>query len=300
MFYRLVHAFSEDAGNSMPPVLGVVYEEVRKENANARFAPVTKFLADKGIRVPRLLADVPERQAYATDFVEGVMLEDAAKEKGVDFIRLYRPVLEILKQLWSISCDDENLPALEPGFGPGLFEWEREFFVRQCVTGRYGIKKVPASAAKELEFVAERLAKEPKVLVHRDFQSANILYSGDDREKPWLIDYQGMRPGPAAYDVAALLFDPYVPMDGTSRKLLIDLASKLSPAAPSPETVFFAGVQRLCQAIGAFCRLSSAGQPQYEQYISQGLDNLHQAAHGAGLPAFAEFVHELMHLEKMR
>ena len=152
----------------------------------------------------------------------------------------------------------------------------------------------------ELESVAERLSAEPKVLVHRDFQSANILYSGDDRSKPWLIDYQGMRPGPAAYDVASLLFDPYVPMDDTDRKLLIDLAAKSAPSAPSAETVVLAAVQRLCQALGAFCRLSAAGQPQFEGYIGRALDNLHHAAHDAGLSAFAEFTHELIHHEKMR
>ena len=300
MFYRLMRGFSEDAKNSVPPVLGVVYEEARKENANARFASVTKFLADKGVRVPKLLVDLPGGKAYATEFIEGVSLEDAAKGKGVDFIKLYRPVLEILKKLWSVPCDDKDLPELEPGFGPELFGWERELFVTRCVTGRYGIKKIPGPVAKELESVAERLSNEPKILVHRDFQSANVLYSGDDRTKPWLIDYQGLRPGPAAYDVASLLFDPYVAMDGTDRKLLIDLASGLCPAAPSPEMVNIAGVQRLCQALGAFCRLSAAGQPQFERFISRGLDNLHHAAHDSGLQAVAEFIHELMHHEKMR
>jgi aminoglycoside/choline kinase family phosphotransferase len=148
--------------------------------------------------------------------------------------------------------------------------------------------------------VAEKLSAEPKVLVHRDFQSANILYSGDDISKPWLIDYQGMRRGPAAYDVASVLFDPYVPMDGTDRKLLVELAAKLGPGAPSEKMIVLAAVQRLCQALGAYCRLSAAGQPQFEKYISRALSNLHHAAHDVGLPAFAEFTHELMHHEKMR
>ena len=300
MFYRLVRGFSEDAGNSPPPVLGVVYEEARKENANARFASVTKFLASKGVRVPKLLADLPDRNAYATEFVEGCSLEDAASEKGADFMKLYTPVLDILKGLWAIPADDPGLPELEPAFGKELFAWERDLFARECVKGRYGIGSIPADAERELESVADRLGAEPKVLVHRDFQSANVLYSGDDRTKPWLIDHQGMRPGPAAYDVASLLYDPYVPMDSTDRKLLVELASKLGPSAPSAGMVVLAAVQRLCQALGAFCRLSAAGQPQFGKYIARALENLHHAAHDAELPAFAEFVHELMHHEKMR
>jgi aminoglycoside/choline kinase family phosphotransferase/dTDP-glucose pyrophosphorylase len=300
MFYRLVRGFSEDANNTTPPVLGVVYEEARKENANARFAAVTRFLASKGVRVPKLLADLPEQKAYATGFVEGRSLEAVASEKGVDFIKLYLPVLESLKGLWSIPLDDADMPELEPAFGEELFAWERGLFVRECVKGRYGIESLPANVESELVSVAERLSAERKVLVHRDFQSANVLYSGDDRSKPWLIDYQGMRPGPAAYDVASLLYDPYVPMDDTSRKLLIELAAKLGPSAPSAETVVLAAVQRLCQALGAFCRLSAAGQPQFERYVERALGNVHHAAHDAGLSAFAEFTHQLIHHEKMR
>ena len=66
------------------------------------------------------------------------------------------------------------------------------------------------------------------------------------------------------------------------------------------ETVVLAAVQRLCQALGAYCRLSAAGQPQFERYIGRALGNLHNAAHGAGLSASAEFIHEMIHHEKMR
>ena len=300
MFYKLVRGFSEDANNTTPSILGVVYEEARKENANARFAAITRFLASKGVRVPKLLSDLPESNAYATEFIQGESLENAANKKGADFMKLYLPVLDLLKKLWTIPVDAEDLPELEPEFGPELFAWERSLFEKECVVGRYGFEAIPEAAAKELESVAEKLSAEPKVLVHRDFQSANILYSGEDISKPWLIDYQGTRRGPAAYDVASVLFDPYVPMDGTERKLLVELAAKLGPVAPSEEMVVIAAVQRLCQALGAYCRLSAAGQPQFEKYISRALSNLHHAAHDAGLSALAEFTHELMHHEKMR
>ena len=252
------------------------------------------------MRVPKLLVDLPASNAYATEFVRGESLEDVANKKGADFMKLYMPVLDILKKLWAIPVDAEDLPELEPGFGIELFAWERSLFEKECVVGRYGFEAIPEAAAKELESVAEKLASEPKVLVHRDFQSANILYSGDEISKPWLIDYQGMRKGPAAYDVASILFDPYVPMDGTDRKLLVELAAKLGSGAPTEGMVVLAAVQRLCQALGAYCRLAAAGQPQFEKYISRALSNLHHAAHDAGLSAFAEFTHELMHHEKMR
>ena len=113
-----------------------------------------------------------------------------------------------------------------------------------------------------------------------------------------LIDYQGMRPGPAAYDVASLLYDPYVPMDGTDRKLLLEILSK-GRTSPSPRMVTLAAVQRLCQALGAYCRLAAAGQPRFTKYILRALGNLHHAVHDAELPALAAFSHTLIDREKI-
>ena len=298
MFYKLHRSVASESGEPHgSPVLGVIYEEARKENANARFAPITRFLAAHGVAVPKLLADLPERNAYATAFVEGKSLEELANAKGADLVKLYLPALDVLKSLWAIPLDSQDMPELEPAFGPELFRWERELFVRECVSARYGMDALPKDVQQELEDVAAALAKEPQVFVHRDFQSSNLLYAGSGA-KPMLIDYQGMRPGPAAYDVASLLYDPYVPMDGTDRKLLLEILSK-GRTSPSPRMVTLAAVQRLCQALGAYCRLAAAGQPRFTKYILRALGNLHHAVHDAELPALAAFSHTLIDREKI-
>ena len=298
MFYRLYRSVP-DGAEAPASVLGVIYEEARPENANARFAPVTRFLAAHGVSVPKLLADLPARNAYATDFVDGQSLEDLANAKGADLVKLYMPALDVLKRLWAIPPDAPDAPALEQPFGPTLYAWERELFVRECVKGRYGLDALPADVQAELEGVAEALAKEPQVLVHRDFQSSNLLYPNGAGAKPQLIDYQGLRLGPAAYDVAALLYDPYVPLDDTDRKLLLELLAR-DPAAPSARIVTLAAVQRLCQALGAYCRLAAAGQSRFTKYILRALGNLHHAVHAAALPALAAFSHTLIDREKLR
>ena len=299
MFYKLHRSVPTDTEeNRAAPVLGVIYEEARKENANAKFARCTRFLAAHGVPVPKLLTDLPAQNAYATEFVCGKSLEDLANVKGCDLLKLYIPVLDILKRLWTIPLDAADAPEFEPAFGPDLYRWERELFARECVTGRYGMDELPSDVAQELEGVAAALAKEPQVLVHRDFQSSNLLYAADGA-KPQLIDYQGMRPGPAAYDVASLLYDPYVPLDETDRKLLLELLAK-DPSAPSARIVTLAAVQRLCQALGAYCRLAAAGQARFTRYILRALGNLHHAVHGAELPALAAFSHTLIDREKLR
>ena len=296
MFYRLYRGGSEQA--TAGSALGVIYEETRKENANARFPVLTRFLDGNGVCVPKLLADLPESHAYATEFVDGKDLETRANEKGADLVKLYLPAIEVLKKIWTVPVAAPDAPGFEPAFGPELYRWERELFVRECVRGRYGMDGLPADAERELEGVAEALTKEPCVLVHRDFQSSNLLYSAGGT-KPLLIDYQGIRPGAAAYDVASLLYDPYVPLDGTDRKLLLELLAK-DVSAPSPRLVTLAAVQRLCQALGAYCRLVAAGQPRFTTYILRALGNLHHAVHEAELPALAAFSHALIEREKIR
>ncbi len=293
MFYRLYRA---DDKASPASALAVIYEESRKENANAKFPAITRFLSEGGVRVPRMLADLPESNAYATEFVEGRELEALANEKGVDMVKLYLPALDVLKSLWSVPTDS-GVPELEPAFGPALYAWERDLFERECVKGRYGLDGLPEDAEKELEGVAAALCGEPRSLVHRDFQSANLIYPKDGG-KPYLIDYQGLRFGAAAYDVASLLYDPYVPMDATDRKMLIELAAK-AENAPSERAIRLAAVQRLCQALGAYCRLVKVGQTRFAKYILRALGNLHQAVHDAELPALAAFSHRMIDFEKL-
>ena len=56
--------------------------------------------------------------------------------------------------------------------------------------------------------------------MHRDFQSRNLMVH---QGRLWLIDFQGMRFGPPAYDLAALLIDPYVTLPESLQQGLIEL-----------------------------------------------------------------------------
>ena len=87
--------------------------------------------------------------------------------------------------------------------------------------------------------------------MHRDFQSQNIILRDG---QAYLIDFQGMRPGLAEYDLASLLYDPYVRLTESERAELLDfyrtIAAVNDPAFQ--EKVRLCAMQRLMQALGAY------------------------------------------------
>ena len=103
-----------------------------------------------------------------------------------------------------------------PPFDERLYRWERKFFAEQFLEKR----SAPAAAAggciqRDLARAGRKLLKTPRVLIHRDLQSSNIILKGG---RPFFIDFQGMRFGAAAYDLASLLCDPYVSLPSRCKR----------------------------------------------------------------------------------
>ena len=185
---------------------------------------------------------------------------------------------------------------LLPGFDDETWLWERNLFRKHCLGSRFA-REMPADVEKELEQVADVLENEPKALVHRDFQSTNVLWRGGEFR---FIDFQGMRLGPAAYDLASLVYDPYVAIPEGDRSELVSLYAKLCGRKEMEKVLPVAAVQRLVQCLGAYGRLASVGQPQFGRHSLPALENLQVAAAKAGLSAVKALAGELAEEERHR
>ena len=115
-------------------------------------------------------------------------------------------------------------------------------------------------------------------MVHRDFQSQNIIIRD---AKAHLIDFQGMRPGLAEYDLASLLFDPYVSFSREEcEELLTDYegkrASACRPVSPHFREIFgLCGIQRLMQALGFYGFAAVVkGNEAFLEYIPAAMTSL--------------------------
>jgi len=115
-------------------------------------------------------------------------------------------------------------------------------------------------------------------LMHRDFQSRNIMLKQNDC---YFIDFQGGRIGPIQYDLASLLIDPYVELPGHVQDLLAGYCADAIRAMIPTDTDRFLQCYRYCritrnlQALGAFGYLTRVKKKGYfKDYIPAAVRTL--------------------------
>ncbi len=283
----------------------IVYDDSKRAE-NAKYASHARWLAAHGISVPAVLADLPHLKTLALENAGSEDLLARSARRGEDRLYDYVAVVEALAKFNALESGHcEGREELEAPFDSALYKWERDLFREYCLGARFHME-MPAAVEKELESVAARLEKEPPALVHRDFQSTNIVWSGkvgggkDEARDFKFIDFQGMRRGPAAYDLASLLYDPYVTLREGERRALAALYAKKSGRADIAEVLPLAAVERLVQALGAYGRLESVGKSGFARHVLPALENLLAAADEAGLDAIGALAEDLIAKESER
>jgi NDP-sugar pyrophosphorylase family protein/aminoglycoside/choline kinase family phosphotransferase len=217
--------------------------------------------------------------------------------------RIYRKVLDILIQLHTVVT--ENIAGCNMlssrVFDYEHLRWETGYFAERFVSG-LGCMRIPEEAKILEEF--HRLARSvdaiPKTVVHRDFQSQNIMVERD--ETPRIIDYQGARMGPPAYDLSSLLWDPYFRIQDDMRERLVryyfekSRAYHIADPAAFRHALLLCRLQRHMQALGAYGFLTNVkGKKYFLKHIPQALDYLREETEETRteFPALYELVRSL-------
>jgi len=247
---------------------------------NAYWADINKFLSGLDIAVPRIIAqDIKRHFILLTDLGD----VDLWSQRFLPWKERRDYYFQALTQIYRLhSFDLKSIPTdakLSEGYGPRLYKWEHEYFLENLVGEVCKIKLSSSDAAKltkELDALSARLQNIAPCLIHRDFQSQNIMIKNG---KPVLLDFQGMREGCLFYDLGSLICDPYVTFDDEERNELINFYYELmNPAYSRDEFVnnFWMGsVQRLLQALGAYGFLGlKKNKPAFLGHIGNGLENL--------------------------
>ena len=255
----------------------VRYNRDREENRH--YVEIAQFLEANEIRAPRIYHhDADEGLIWLEDLGENDLFS-YRNESWLVRRAFYESALDEARKLHQLPesvCIEmrQHLPA---EFNAALYAWEQSYFFENCL-GRYfkieqarldQIAALPAFAK-----IADTLADFPRVLVHRDFQSQNVLIRNGHA---YLIDFQGMRPGLAQYDLASLLYDPYVDLSDAERDELLEYYCSEKPTADFLRKLQLCGMQRLMQALGAYGFLGLVkGHQHFLQHIPKAVKSLRE------------------------
>ena len=192
-----------------------------------RHIEYTRFLSRYSIPVPDLLEAKTEKMQAVFEDLGDISLYSwlKCKREPEQIEAMYRKVLDIAVSTHTkATANVSECPMLQSRvFDYEHFSWETSYFMERFVEGIRGIKiKNIAALDDEFHRLAQKADSFPKTIIHRDFQSQNIMiHKGILR----LIDYQGARMGPSAYDVASILWDPYYRLEDGMRERLLEYYS---------------------------------------------------------------------------
>lgn len=243
-------------------------------------------LKQRGIPVPELYEyDREQGCMFVQDMGEMSLHEAVSRPEACDDVSsLYGPVLDALLrlQLWGRDGFQLSWCYQGPRYDVQLMrDRESGYFLEAFLEGHCGWKGDRGRLLGEFSKLAEmtqRLAP-AEYLIHRDFQSTNILL--DCRGMPGIIDFQGARLGPLQYDVASLLIDPYVDLSpGHRERILGEYLLGLQEKKVCSQEEFLEGyplvvLHRNLQILGAFSYLGgNLGKVSFLRWIPRALTHL--------------------------
>jgi hypothetical protein len=211
-------------------------------------------------------------------------LEDRLEESPAAAPDLYREAVGLLIRLASegTTALARSPRALSPALDEERFTFEMEYFLDHYYCGFLGNARGDTQFQPLKKYVGElacqAAAVSPKVLCHRDFHSRNLILSRTGRLS--MVDIQDGRRGPLGYDLASLLWDAYVDIDGSLRQELIRLFEEKSGAGGDfQESLQLLAVQRMIKALGTFgYQISVMGRKRYRSAIPRTIQNLSNLA----------------------
>ena len=260
-----------------------IRERVRPDEADA-FVNIGRHLFDRGIPVP---------QIYAGDTFSGyVFLEDLGNldlqtmvrhtDNPEKIIPHYQSVIDLLSVFSASGAQqfETSWTCQTPRYSRTLIlENECRYFVEAFLNTYLGLETAYNDFKTEFEYLADNaLQYAMDGLMHRDFQSRNIMVKNDDF---YFIDFQGSRLGPIQYDLASLLIDPYVQLPSDIQGQLLQYAVERLKTSLKLNARNFRRCYRYCrltrnlQILGAFGYLSRVKAKSYfEQYIPPAVQTL--------------------------
>ncbi|HUL42473.1 MAG TPA: phosphotransferase [Burkholderiales bacterium] len=223
----------------------------------APFIKVSELFYAAGAHVPRVLASDLKHGFLLLDDLGTITYLQALQDGNAN--RLYLDAIESL-----IKIQRASRAGVLPAYDEALLLREMRLFPDWYVAKKLRIGLNPGQA-DVLDSMFERVLQnniaQPRVYVHRDYHSRNLMV-GDPN--PGILDFQDAVYGPITYDVVSLFKDAYVCWD---EERILDWVVRYwerARKAGLPVAADFAefyrdfewmGIQRHLKVLGIFARL---------------------------------------------
>ncbi len=234
-----------------------------KENMEP-YIRVANMLVAAGVNAPHILETNVE-QGFLLNSDLGNRTYLAEIDGGGDADRLYHDAMDALVQ---IQANGREHAAELPPYDDALLRREMALFP-EWFCGTHLQLTLDAATTASLGRVVDALTAEalaqPRVFVHRDYHSRNLMVGGGKLgANPGILDFQDAVYGPVTYDLVSLLRDCYVawPIERVHGWVVRfrEVARAAGVDTGQDQKAFlrwfdFMGVQRHLKAIGIFARL---------------------------------------------
>ena len=242
----------------------------------------TRLFLDAGLPVPRILATEGRHGLMLFEDVGDLRLQDwladrPAAEVREAYLRAARLIVRI--QAATKQALGAGSICSVMAFDEAKLRWELDFFFANYFDRYLSLRLDPTEAGgarEDFRALASELASRPRVLTHRDYHARNLMMHAGEM---FIIDHQDARMGPASYDLASLIYDPYTSLTSELTAELIERFIEMK----SQSGMTFEGAdfrrelelmitQRMLKAIGTYASQAAQNNFTYVAYIEPALN----------------------------
>lgn len=255
---------------------------------NRAFIYMARHFSQKGLPVPRILAESPDQSVYLQDDLGDTSLFQLIKQgrESGNFsdeeTNILKRTIRLLPQIQFEGSKKMDFSYCYPlaTFNRRSVLWDLNYF-KYCFLKATGLEFQENLLEDDFERMADTLLQiEPQVFMYRDFQSRNVMI----REgKPYFIDFQGGRKGPFYYDVASFLWQAKANYpDSLRQELLDEYLDALRPYHAIDKEQFLTTLRhfvlfRTLQVLGAYgFRGYFEKKAHFIQSVPYAIENLRQ------------------------
>jgi aminoglycoside/choline kinase family phosphotransferase len=287
----IIALYGEPFDEREPAVRRLASLEAQNPSARLTFAsdPVayieaTDLFKEAGLPVPAILAASGSDSTLLIEDVGDLKLQEWLEDHPSDEVTdAYKNAIGLIVQI------QEATPrALSSGsicsrlaFDEAKLRWELGFFFANYFNRYLGVRLDPAisnGVQQDFRVICSELSARPRVLTHRDYHARNLMMKD---ARMFIIDHQDARMGPASYDLASLLYDPYTSLESGTISGLVEhfIALKSASSLPLGDSEVFkkelalTTVQRMLKAVGTYSYQAAVMNNQvYAGYIQPAME----------------------------